>query len=174
MLEPTQHSRKILLSPSKTYTQERMNNMAESFYACFAFKDKITNNAFNYSEALHPANLSFQEWAPYDDSDQHLHQLINTYKYTKKFQINCIRQRFRPQQSGPPLTVSHLRKKVSKVQDCTIAGASCKRVSAESKNRGRRSALKVEEGRKDVRNGSESRDGRGKEVLDRAVTHMHC
>lgn len=87
-------SRKVILLPTEALCPQTAS-FSEDIYSNFAFKDRITNNEFSYSEALsnQENSLRFQEWKP-EHSQKALKSILQTYKFTKKFEIECLRSRY--------------------------------------------------------------------------------
>jgi hypothetical protein len=56
----------------------------------------MTNNRFQYREARdHRLPLSFLEWTSADTpASRELKNSLNVYKFTKNFEINCIRSKY--------------------------------------------------------------------------------
>jgi hypothetical protein len=67
--------------------------VSEDVFRSFAFKDRISNTECSYSEAL-DSNVTFEEWRDKTMAEQKLKNVISTYKFTKKFEMNCIRDKY--------------------------------------------------------------------------------
>lgn len=77
--------------------EEREYDFPEHVYASFLFKDRVTNSSFKFKEAIQndKSSVDFKEWVQTDSKElPEFTHALRTYKFAKKFEMNCIRNKY--------------------------------------------------------------------------------
>ena len=89
---------------------DHKQTLPDCVYGSFAFKDRITNSEFNYIDAINKDSFNKTWLSVSMERDQKkISNVVSTYKYTKKFEMKCIKDKYKLSQPRTTMNSDHQR-----------------------------------------------------------------